>query len=79
MNDDLFEKLGALREEYRREMNHATNNAQKFAQTEEMDLVSEWSTRAERKREAFSALNRAITIVGAAFDRAKRHLPRDAG
>lgn len=60
---DWAEKLGALREEYRREMNYATGKAQEFAQTEEMDLVSEWSTRAERKREAFSALNRAIKIL----------------
>lgn len=56
-------RLDALREEYRRETNHATGNAQRFAERGEMDLVSEWSTRAERKREALLALDRAIKIV----------------
>lgn len=70
MSDTIFDNLSALREEYRREMNSATSKAQAFAQTEEMDLVSEWSTRAERKREAFSALNRVIKIVGDAMSAA---------
>ena len=63
MPDALYKQLSALRDEYRDQMNRAADKAQKFAQTEEMDRVSEFSSESERKREAFSALNRAIKIV----------------
>ena len=63
--DELYIPLSELREEYRRAMNQAAAKAQQFAQSEEMDRVSEFSTEAERKREAFTALNRAIAIVDA--------------
>lgn len=67
MPDNLYKNLNDLREKYRREMNTATDQAQRFAATEEMDRVSEFSTEAERKREAFMALNSAIKIVEIAF------------
>lgn len=67
MPENLYQNLNALREKYRREMNDATNKAQQFAATEEMDRVSELSTEAERKREAFMALNSAIKIVEIEF------------
>lgn len=63
MADDLYAKLNSLRDEYRRDMNNSTSKAQEYAQLEDMETVSEWSSRAARKQEAFSALNRAIKLV----------------
>jgi hypothetical protein len=65
MSDELYAKLNALRDEYRRRMNAAASSAQEAAATDEMDKVSEFSTDSERMREAFHALNRAIAIVQA--------------
>ncbi len=59
----IFGKLSELRNEYRLKMNRSADAAQAAAQTEEMDLVSLHSTESERYREAFHALNRAISIV----------------
>lgn len=67
MPDSLYRPLSDLREKYRREMNAAADKAQQFAQSEEMDRVSEFSSESERKREAFLALNQAIKIVEASF------------
>lgn len=69
----LVRNLGALRDEYRAGMNAATDHAQRFAQTEQMDRVSEWSSRSERLREAFHALNRAIAIVEVAITTGARN------
>lgn len=52
MDEALYEKLNALREEYRGQMNGATS-------------------RAERKQEAFAALNRAIKIIEADANEAR--------
>lgn len=71
MPDRLYKSLNDLREKYRRDMNVAAEKAQQFAQTEEMDRVSEFSSESERKREAFMALNQAIRIVEAT------HSPHD--
>lgn len=57
--------LGALRQEYRSKMNKASDAAVEAAGVDEMDKVSMFSTEAERMREAFMALNRAIAIVDA--------------
>lgn len=66
--DTLYETLNGLRDEYRKKMNGAAAQAQQFAQTEEMDRVSEFSSESERNREAFVALNRAIKIVDVHFE-----------
>jgi len=63
MNDALYVKLNALRDEYRAGMNKAADEAQRYAQEEDMEKVSLFSTESERKREAFHALNRAISIL----------------
>lgn len=73
MPDSLYEPLSKLREKYRREMNAAAEKAQQFAQTEEMDRVSEFSTESERKREAFFALNQAIKIIEEAHSHPSHH------
>lgn len=65
MSDALYAKLNALREEYRRKMNAAADKAERHAAIGEMGWVSVASTESERYREAFSALNQAISIVEA--------------
>lgn len=65
--DKLYETLNGLRDEYRGKMNGAAEKALQFAQTEEMERVSEFSSESERNREAFHALNRAIKIVEVHF------------
>jgi len=59
----LYQRLDALRNEYRKKMNDAAEQAQIHAAADEMDKVSLYSTESERAREAFHALNRAIAIV----------------
>jgi len=63
MPDTLYASLSAIRDEYRKRMNTATDAAQRYASKEEMDKVSEFSTEAERAREAFNAVNRSIATV----------------
>jgi len=63
MDDAIYGVLNSLRAEYRGKMNKATDEAQKAAQSEEMDKVSLYSTESERYREAFHAMNRAIQLL----------------
>ena len=63
--ESIYELLSKIREEYRQQMNAAAEKAQQFAASDEMDRVSEFSTESERKREAFSALNRVIRVIRA--------------
>ena len=59
----LYDQLSAIRNEYRKRMNDATNQAQEYAAKEDMEKVSVFSTEAERMREAFAAMNRAVAII----------------
>jgi hypothetical protein len=63
VEDNIYNKLNELRNEYRIKMNKSSDAAQIAAQSEEMDIVSLHSTESERYREAFHALNRAIKII----------------
>jgi hypothetical protein len=63
MNDILYQRLNAVREEYRRRMNAAADTAERAASEGDMKEVSIASTESERNREAFEAMNRAIAIV----------------
>lgn len=65
MEDVLYDKISAIREEYRQKMNSHTDAAQRAAAEERMDDCSENSTAAERYREAFFALNRVFTVIDA--------------
>lgn len=63
MTDASYAALNDLRNEYRRKMNTAADNAQDAAGRGEMDEVFLFSTESERYRGAFGALNHALYIV----------------
>ena len=63
----LYERLNALRDEYRQKMNGAGDRAQRAAAIDDMAEASIASTESERYREAFHALNRAIDAASAAL------------
>jgi hypothetical protein len=69
IRDEVYEKLDALRTEYRTEMNRKTDMVHVAAQDDDMENVSLYSTEAERARTAFNALNRAIKIVEEAIEK----------
>jgi hypothetical protein len=63
MDEALYQKLSAIRDEYRQKMNSYTDAAQRAAAEDEMDVCAENSTAAERYREAFAALNRVFKVI----------------
>lgn len=67
MDDALYQRLSAIREEYRQKMNSHTDAAQRAAAEEQMDACSDNSTAAERYREAFAALNRVFKVIEEVF------------
>jgi phage shock protein A len=69
MPDTLYSEFSAIRENYRRLMNKATDRAQTAAANEDMDECSKSSTEAERYREVFHALNQMQPIIERAESR----------
>lgn len=66
--ENAHEDMRILRDEYRGKMNRSTDAAQRAAAQEDMAAASICSTEAERYREAFAALNRAIQIIEEKLD-----------
>jgi predicted RNase H-like nuclease len=68
---EMRNSLNPLREEYRRQMNAASEKAQMHAEADEMDEVVTASIEAERYREAFEAVCRAILIADRVMEKKK--------
>jgi len=80
MFDELWKQIEALRTEYLNEVRDAERNAENANGSGDKRTLSEFSTKAEHKREAVGALSRAIKILEAELEpiEISAELDRDA-